>query len=135
MQWVFRGVLKSCQQYRSDNGISPKPETKRFLIFRIELLILIDELSAHRTPPAKETKVGCGDCGDRIGGDVCELLHTSIKIILMEYQCSPGERDPASDSGSILKERLRLPSLAPAATAAGPRSKRGRGLTGAAGFV
>ena len=48
MQWVFHGVLKSCQQYRSDNGISPKPETKRFLIFRIELLILIDELSAHR---------------------------------------------------------------------------------------
>ena len=84
MQWVFHGVLKSCQQYRSDNGISPKPATKRFLIFRIELLILIDELSAHRTPPAKETKVGCGDCGDRIGGDVCELLHTSIKIILME---------------------------------------------------
>ena len=68
-------------------------------------------------------------------GEMCELLHTSIKIILMEYQCSPGERDPASDSGSILKERLRLPSLAPAATAAGPRSKRGRGLTGAAGFV
>src|SRR5262249_61559581 len=48
MQWVFHGVLKSCQQYRSDNGISPKPATKRFLIFRIELLILVDELSAHR---------------------------------------------------------------------------------------
>jgi hypothetical protein len=39
---------QSCQQYRSDNSISPKPATKRFLIFRIEPLILIDPLSAHR---------------------------------------------------------------------------------------
>src|SRR6516162_8219651 len=39
---------QSCQQYRSDNSISPKPPTKRFLIFRIELLIFIDELCAHR---------------------------------------------------------------------------------------
>src|SRR5262245_33575041 len=39
---------QSCQQYRSDNSISLKPATKRFLIFRIEPLILIDHLSAHR---------------------------------------------------------------------------------------
>src|SRR5215468_5214171 len=43
---------QSCQQYRSDNSISPKPATKRFLIFRIELLIFVDHLSAHRTPPS-----------------------------------------------------------------------------------
>src|SRR5262249_11548598 len=42
---------QSCQQYRSNNSISPKPATKRFLIFRIEFLIFVDELSAHRTPP------------------------------------------------------------------------------------
>jgi hypothetical protein len=41
---------QSCQQYRSNNSISPKPATKRFLIFQIELLIFIDELSAHRNP-------------------------------------------------------------------------------------
>jgi hypothetical protein len=76
MQWVFHGVLKSCQQYRSDNGISPKPATKRFLIFRIELLILIDELSAHRTPPAKETKVGWRGLWGTESGERCELLHT-----------------------------------------------------------
>src|SRR6516164_7596437 len=59
MQWVFHGVLKSCQQYRSDNGISPKPATKRFLIFRIELLILIDDLSAHRPLlPTNQTRYG-----------------------------------------------------------------------------
>src|SRR5215471_9226876 len=39
---------QSCQQYRSNNSISPKPATKRFLIFRIEPLILVDDLSAHR---------------------------------------------------------------------------------------
>jgi transposase len=27
MQWVFHGVLKSCQQYRSDNGIRFDPDT------------------------------------------------------------------------------------------------------------
>jgi hypothetical protein len=43
---------QSCQQYRSNNGISPKPTTKRSLIFRIELSIFNDELSAHRTPPS-----------------------------------------------------------------------------------
>jgi hypothetical protein len=53
------------------------------LIFRIELLILIDELSAHRTPPANETSRLRGLWGPN-RGDVCELLHTSIKIILME---------------------------------------------------
>src|SRR5262249_21528139 len=46
----------------SDYSISPKPATKRFLIFRIELLILIDDLSAHRTPPCRQTKVARTDC-------------------------------------------------------------------------
>src|SRR5215467_182481 len=79
-------------------------------------------------PPAHKPK-SLGQIVEAESGEMCELLHT-IKIILMEYQCSPGERDPASDSGSILKERLRLPSLAPSATAAGPRSKRGRASPG-----
>src|SRR5262249_27711473 len=42
---------QSCQQYRSDNGISPKPTTKHFLIVRIELFILIESLPANRPLP------------------------------------------------------------------------------------
>src|SRR5262249_54559866 len=42
---------QSCQQYRSDSSIRPKPATKLFLIFRIECSILIDYLFPHRTPP------------------------------------------------------------------------------------
>src|SRR5215467_14842482 len=53
---------QSCQQYRSDNSISPKPPTKRFLIFRIELLIFIDHLSAHRTPPSLYGAKKCTPC-------------------------------------------------------------------------
>jgi len=51
---------QSCQQYRSDNSIDPKLATKRFLIFRIELLILIDDLSAHRNPllPTSQNRQG-----------------------------------------------------------------------------
>src|SRR5262249_46917365 len=75
MQWVFHGVLKSCQQYRSDNSISPKPATKRFLIFRIELLVLIDELSAHRIPPPlPRGRWGKGVLG--ISKILCEVVHT-----------------------------------------------------------
>jgi hypothetical protein len=46
--WDLQGKYnQSCQQYRSDNSISPKPATKRFLIFRFELSIFVDELSEH----------------------------------------------------------------------------------------
>src|SRR5262245_46424889 len=63
---------QSCQQYRSDDSISPKPATKRFLIFRIEPLILIDDLSAHR--PLLST---LGRIVRAESGEMCELLHTS----------------------------------------------------------
>src|SRR5262249_19064234 len=66
---------QSHQQYRSDNSISPKPPTKSFLIFRIELLVLVDHLSAHRTPPAQEAEVRRGIVGVE-SDERCEILHT-----------------------------------------------------------
>src|SRR5215831_1155825 len=65
---------QSCQQYRSDNSISPKPATKRFLIFRIELLILVDVLSAHRPLHLSQGKMEA-----RVSGTsktLCEAVHT-----------------------------------------------------------
>src|SRR5215467_13773419 len=64
---------QSCQQYRSDNSISPKPATKRFLIFRIELLIFIDELPAHRTPPSLPG--GDGGGVSATSKTLCEAVH------------------------------------------------------------
>src|SRR5215471_18769533 len=66
---------QSCQQYRSDNSISPKPAPKRFLIFRIELLVLVDHLSAHRTPPAQKAEVRRGIVGVE-SDEMSEPLHT-----------------------------------------------------------
>jgi hypothetical protein len=45
------------------------------LIFRIEPFILIDDLSAHRTPPAQEAEVRRGIVGVE-SDEMCELLHT-----------------------------------------------------------
>src|SRR5262249_36339745 len=70
---------QSCQQYRSDYSVSPKPATKRFLICRIELLILVDDLSAHRTPPSLPSQ---GRWRGRLSGTskiLCEAVHTSPK--------------------------------------------------------
>src|SRR5262249_42452110 len=55
-------------------GINPKPATKGFLIFRIELLILVGDLSAHRTPPSQ------GKMEERLSRTsktLCEAVHTS----------------------------------------------------------
>src|SRR5262249_61291099 len=62
------------QQYRSNNSISPKPATKRFLIFRIEPLIFIDELPAHRNPsisPPGEDGGGVSATSEAL----CEAVH------------------------------------------------------------
>src|SRR6516164_2329162 len=66
---------QSCQQYRSDDSISPKPAAKRFLILRIELLILIDDLSAHQ--PLLPTNNPLERTVRAESGEMCELLHTS----------------------------------------------------------
>src|SRR5215831_7101300 len=68
---------QSCQQYRSDNSISPKPATKRFLIFRIELLIFVDELSAHRTPPSL---YGVNKCTPLHGLGRCDGHHETVDL-------------------------------------------------------
>src|SRR5215475_14448727 len=65
----------SCQIPRSANRVNPKPAPKGFLIFRIELLVLVDHLSAHRTPPAQEAEVRRGIVGVE-SDEMCELLHT-----------------------------------------------------------
>src|SRR5262249_8468148 len=57
------------QQYRSDNRISPKIAPNCFLICRIELLIFVDDLSAHRIPLPRRP-IGLRDYGAGIGEDV-----------------------------------------------------------------
>jgi len=51
-------ALRPSRAPHADNSISPKPATKRFLIFRIELLILVDDLSTHRTSPQGKMEEG-----------------------------------------------------------------------------
>src|SRR5215467_13323818 len=81
--WQVDGECnQSCQQYRSDYSISPKPATKRFLIFRIELLILIDDLSAHRTPPGNKPKMDCGTESDEMCVNCFTLRWLSKKCTL-----------------------------------------------------
>src|SRR5262249_19426564 len=61
-----RECNQSCQQYRSDNDISPEPATNHFLIFRIEPVILVDHLTAHRPLlPTNQTR-SRADCQGRI---------------------------------------------------------------------
>src|SRR5262249_40880358 len=79
---------QSSQQYCSKNSISPKPATKRFLIFRIELSIFVDDLSAHRTPSYRQAyrqaKVARADCGDRTGEMCVNYFTLRASSILME---------------------------------------------------
>src|SRR5262249_5937360 len=73
---------QSCQQYRSNNSISPKPATKRFLIFRIELLIFVDEFPAHQTPPANKLK-SLGRILGTESGEMCVSDFTLRTIIIL----------------------------------------------------
>src|SRR6516165_12757849 len=74
---------QSCQQYRSDNSVSPKPAPKRFLILRIEPLILIDDLSAHRPLlPTNQTRWGALSGPNR--GRCVNCFTFRIIIVLME---------------------------------------------------
>jgi hypothetical protein len=51
---IAKGTQGALAAY--DDGIRPKPTTKCFLIFGIELLIFVSDPSAHRTPPGQEAK-------------------------------------------------------------------------------